>query len=131
MKRACLPVVALLGIIPAFAQTDHSYKYFRVGNTADAANAKPRAGYALMGGGTDLDEAFRWLGARAGGGDLLVLRATGDDDYNPYIRKLCPALNSVATLLIPDRAAAQDPFVAKAIRGASAVFISGGDQSNY
>src|SRR5690348_9572169 len=107
MKRACLLAVALLAIHPAFTQADHSYKYFRAGNPADAVNAKPRAGYALMGGGADLDEAFRWLCDRAGGGDLLVLRATGDDDYNPYIRKLCPALNSVATVLIPDRAAAE------------------------
>jgi cyanophycinase len=131
MKRACLLVAALLATVSAFAQVGRPYKYFRLGNAADAAKAKPRAGYALMGGGADLDEAFRWLCDRAGGGDLLVLRATGDDDYNPYIRKLCPALNSVATLLIPDRAAAEDPFVGKAIRAASAVFFSGGDQSNY
>jgi cyanophycinase len=83
-----------------------------------------------MGGGTDLDEAFRWLCGRAGGGDLLVLRASGDDEYNPYIEKLCH-LNSVATVLIPSKAAAEDPFVANAIQNASALFVSGGDQSNY
>ena len=33
--------------------------------------------------------------------------------------------------MIPDRAAASDPFVAAAIRKASAVFIAGGDQANY
>ena len=65
-----------------------------------------------MGGGSDLDEAFRWLCQRAGGGDLLVLRATGDDEYNPYIQGLCH-LNSVATLVIPSREAALDPFVAR------------------
>jgi cyanophycinase len=117
--------------LPCLAQPDHAYKYFRAGNPADAVNAHPRPGYALMGGGTDLDEAFRWLCDRAAGGDFLVLRATGDDDYNPYIRKLCPKLNSVATLLIPNRAAAEAPFVATTIRNAEAVFISGGDQSNY
>ena len=83
-----------------------------------------------MGGGKDLDEAFRWLCDRAEGGDFLVLRATGDDDYNPYIQKLC-RLNSVATLLIPSRAAAADPFVAQRISEASALFIAGGDQANY
>lgn len=124
-------MLALAGRLPCSAQTDHAYKYFRVGNPTDATNAHPRAGYALMGGGTDLDEAFKWLCERAGGGDLLVLRATGDDDYNPYIRKLCPALNSVATIGIPNRAAAEDPFVPNAIRHASAIFISGGDQANY
>jgi cyanophycinase len=124
-------VLLLLAVFPlaAPAQAGPSYRYFRVGNAANVA-ATPRAGYALMGGGTDLDEAFQWLCDRAGGGDLLVLRASGGDDYNPYIQKLCH-LNSVATVVIPDRAAAEDPFVAKAIDQASAVFISGGDQSNY
>ncbi|HWE86501.1 MAG TPA: cyanophycinase [Terracidiphilus sp.] len=101
-----------------------------MGNQADAA-AAARAGYALMGGGTDLDEAFVWLCERAGGGDFLVLRATGTDAYNPYIKKLCPKLNSVATLVIPNRAAAGDAEVARKIAEASGLFISGGDQANY
>lgn len=84
----------------------------------------------MMGGGSDLDEAFRWLCKKADGGDFLVLRARGDDDYNPYINGLCK-LNSVATLIIPDREAAQDPAVAEIIRHAEAVFIAGGDQSRY
>ncbi|HEY2861280.1 MAG TPA: cyanophycinase [Terracidiphilus sp.] len=123
--------VTLAASLPCSAQSDHPYKYFRIGNSADAANAAPRPGYALMGGGTDLDEAFKFLCDRAGGGDFIVLRASGDDDYNPYIRKLCPALNSVATLIMTNRAAAEDPFSANAIRHAGAVFIAGGDQANY
>ena len=50
----------------------------------------------MMGGGADLDEAFRWLCPKANGGDFLILRARGDDDYNSYVNGLCP-LNSVAT----------------------------------
>jgi cyanophycinase len=111
------------------AQTAPAYRYFRIGNAADS-KAAPRTGYALMGGGTDLDEAFQWLCERANGGDLLVLRATGTDAYNPYIQKLC-RLNSVATIVIPTRAAALDPFAAQAIFHASALFIAGGDQANY
>jgi cyanophycinase len=112
-----------------FAHAAPAYKYMRVGSSTDARVA-PRAGFALMGGGEDLDEAFLWLCARASQGDLLVLRATGDDEYNPYIQRLCH-LNSVATLVIPNRVAANDPFVARTIRRASAVFISGGDQAKY
>lgn len=56
----------------------------------------------MMGGGSDLDDAFRWLCNKGNGGDFLVLRARGGDDYNAYINGLCKA-NSVATLLIPDR----------------------------
>ena len=83
-----------------------------------------------MGGGTDLDGAFQFLCDRAGGGDFLVLRATGDDEYNFYLRGICH-LNSVATLIIPNREAATNPFVTDAIRHASAIFIAGGDQANY
>jgi cyanophycinase len=84
----------------------------------------------MMGGGADLDEAFRWLCEKANGGDFLILRAHGDDDYNSYVNGLCQ-LNSVATLIIPDRKAAQDLGVADIIRHAEVVFIAGGDQSNY
>jgi cyanophycinase len=83
-----------------------------------------------MGGGDDQDDAFRWLCDHANGGDLVVLRATGADDYNPYIQGLCK-LNSVATLILPSREAATDPFVAQTIAHAQAIFIAGGDQANY
>jgi cyanophycinase len=106
-----------------------SYKYFRIGNKDDA-HTKPVAGIAMMGGGSDLDEAFAWLCNKGNGGDFLILRATGDDDYNSYVNKLCKA-NSVATLILPNREAAQDPAVAEIIRKAEVVFIAGGDQANY
>jgi cyanophycinase len=106
-----------------------SYKYFRIGNKDDA-QTKPVAGIAMMGGGSDLDEAFAWLCNKGNGGDFLILRATGDDDYNSYVNKLCKA-NSVATLILPNREAAQDPAVAEIIRKAEVVFIAGGDQANY
>jgi cyanophycinase len=107
-----------------------AFRYIRVGNATNVSTVSPRAGFALMGGGDDLDEAFRWLCNRADSGDFLVLRATGDDEYNPYLQKLC-RLNSVATLIIPSRAATADPVVARTISAASAIFISGGDQANY
>lgn len=60
----------------------------------------------------------------------MILRASGTDAYNSYLQSLCHE-NSIATLIIPSRDAANDPFVAHAIRAASAIFIAGGDQSNY
>ena len=119
-------VVALCVATMTHAQ---SYKYFRTGNAADVTT-KPSFGVAMMGGGSDLDEAFRWLCNKGNGGDFLILRAHGDDDYNSYVNGLCKA-NSVATLILPDRAAAEDPAVAEIIRKAEVLFISGGDQSNY
>lgn len=128
-----LQILGLGVLLMASALTSRSqspsYRYIRVGESADRT-AQTRPGFALMGGGTDLDEAFQFLCDRAGGGDFLVLRAAGDEEYNPYLRGLCH-LNSVATLIVPNRVAAADPFVAGAIKHASAIFIAGGDQANY
>src|SRR4051812_37079942 len=121
---------AVLIAVGASAALAAEFKYLRIGQPQDAAGASPKPGFALMGGGDDLDEAFRWLCDRGNGGDFLILRATNNDEYNPYVQKICH-LNSVATLVIPTHAAATDPQVAKIISHASALFISGGDQANY
>ncbi len=125
----CYVVFLLIAVYAAATAHAQSYKYFRLGNKEDV-QTKPVAGIAMMGGGSDLDEAFRWLCNKGDGGDFLILRATGDDDYNPYVKGLCNA-NSVATLILPDRTAAEDPAVADIIRRAEVIFIAGGDQSNY
>jgi cyanophycinase len=104
-------------------------RYIRAGNDQDVTT-EATAGYALMGGGSDLDEAFRFLCKKAAGGDFLVVRAAGDDDYNPYVNALCK-VNSVATLIVPSRDAANDPRVAEIIRKAETIFIAGGDQARY
>jgi len=122
-------VLVLLAFTAHFSHAADSYQYFRLGNKADV-QTKPMAGIAMMGGGTDLDEAFRWLCNKGDGGDFLILRARGDDDYNPYVNGLCKT-NSVATLIIPNHEAAVEPAVAEIIRKAEVVFIAGGDQSNY
>jgi cyanophycinase len=123
-------ILAILVSLSLSVSAQHSsYQYFRIGQKSDS-RAQATAGYALMGGGKDLDEAFRWLCAKANGGDFLVLRAADDDAYNPYIKGLCQA-NSVATLIIPDLNAASDPAVADIIGHAEAVFIAGGDQAHY
>jgi len=129
MRRAALCCALLLWCCTsAFAAKQ--YSYFRVGNSNDVT-ASTTSGIVLMGGGTDVDAAFQWMCARSGGGDFLVIRASGTDAYNPYIQQLCPANNSVATLIIPNRAAASDPFVVSTIQNAEALWIAGGDQSDY
>jgi cyanophycinase len=128
MIRPTFALLLLCFSLEMFA-ADPAYKYWRVGSQSDATT-KTSAGYALMGGGSDQDAAFKFLCDKSGGGDFLILTASGDNDYNPYIEKLCKQ-NSVATLKIPNEEAAKDPFVAETIRKAEALFISGGDQSNY
>src|SRR5580765_2559885 len=119
---------ALFCVAPGFAAKH--YSYFRLGNPNDIT-ASTTAGTVLMGGGTDVDAAFQWMCQRSGGGDFLVIRATGTDAYNPYIQQLCPGENSVATLIIPNRSAASDPFVVSTIQNAEALFIAGGTQAYY
>lgn len=121
-------IVLLLGMRSGLAGAA-SYQYKRLGNPQDV-QTRPDGGIAMMGGGDDLDEAFRWLCRKANGGDFLILRARGSDDYNPYVNGLCTA-NSIATLVITNRKAAQQPRVAEIIRQAEAIFIAGGDQSLY
>jgi cyanophycinase len=127
--RSTILSILLTILLFSNAAVASSYQYTRLGDKADST-ASPVGGTAMMGGGKDLDEAFRWLCKKANGGDFLVLRARGDDDYNSYVNGMCK-LNSVATLIIPDSAAAQDPAVADIIRHAEAVFIAGGNQARY
>src|SRR5580700_5572556 len=125
-RLLCLSL--LLGICSGVGHAA-SFKYKRLGNPQDV-RVRPEAGIAMMGGGSDLSEAFRWLCGKANGGDFLILRARGNDAYNPYVNGLCK-VNSVATLVISSRKAAQQPRVAQIIRQSEAVFIAGGDQSLY
>jgi cyanophycinase len=105
------------------------YKHYLVGNPADVQ--RKTAGLIVMqGGGDDVDENFVRMGAKSGGGDFVVLSASGEAEYNTYILGLCRC-DSVATLVLTSREAASDPFVVSTIRNAEALFISGGDQSNY
>jgi cyanophycinase len=108
------------------------WKYFRSGNGTDST-AMPRPGLALMGGG-DQDLALKWLCERANGGDFLILRANTEDDYaqkvDEEIRALCP-LNSAATIVFSEREDSDDPKLLEHIHHAQAIYIAGGDQSNY
>ena len=50
------------------------------------------------------------MGDPRGGGDFVVLRASGEDDYNDYIYGLCHC-DSVETIVFESREAASDPDV--------------------
>ena len=133
IKASVMAVVAglsclLVAVAPARA-AGHGYSYFVVGNPADVVT--PTSGLlVLQGGGTDVDENFVRMGARAGGGDFVVIRASGTDAYNPYIYGLC-GCDSVETIVFNNRTASFEPFVIDKIRNAEALFIAGGDQSDY
>lgn len=127
-KAGFLFLVSLVAL-PLFAGKKPPYQYFAVGNQNDVVRTTT-AGTVLMGGGTDVDAAFQWMINKSGGGDFVVIRATGTDAYNPYINAL-GTVDSVETIIIPSLAAANDPFVANKIRAAEALWIAGGDQFDY
>ena len=131
IAAVALPALAaaLVAAAPAPARAAHGYEFYLVGNPADVA-ASTRALFVLQGGGTDVDENFVRMGQRMGGGDFVVIRASGADGYNQYIHDLC-ACDSVATIVFNNRQSAFEPFVIETIRNAEALFIAGGDQSRY
>src|ERR1700722_17875266 len=114
---------------PTVTRTTDSYRCDSLGNPQDVVT-HPTPGLVLMGGGADVDDAFRWMIQKSGGGDFLVLRASGTDAYNPYIYGM-GGVNSVKTLVLKERAASSDAFVLDTINKAEAIFIAGGDQAKY
>ncbi len=128
-------VVFLLGssVFMSAAQASVSspgYEYYVTGNPDDVTTTTS-PGLLLMGGNTDVDSAFQWMIGKSGGGDFVVLRATGTDAYDPYIYSDLGGVDSAATIIITQDRGAYDPFVIETIRNAEAVFIAGGNQWNY
>jgi len=112
------------------ASSKPSYEYYITGSTADVTPSTS-AGLLLMGGGTDVDAGFQWMIGKSGGGDFVVIRASGTDAYNPWIYSDLGGVDSAETIIIKNRAAANDPDVIDRILKAEALFIAGGDQANY
>lgn len=163
-SKIVLALVSLLSVSSAVAEPVFEpakpialYSYFATGNpnaVVSAPSSRPTPSFVLMGGGPDVDPAFRWLIKRAGiepgsGGRFVVIRATGTDGYNPYIYYSDEALStssnvadmwvggaslgltSVETLVIPSVKAANSEAVNAIVSKANVVFIAGGDQSHY
>jgi cyanophycinase len=105
------------------------YLHYSSGNSANVERPV-RGGLVLMGGGTDVDEAFQYLVERGGGGDVLVLRTSGADGYHDYLQQLAQP-DSVDTLVFESRAASYCPQVIEKIDQAEVIFLAGGDQSEY
>lgn len=107
------------------------YHYSRYGGKDDIST-RTLPGVALVGGGVGgLGDALLWLCNKSGDGDFLVLNAEDNGDILPNLVASECNEHSVATLTIPNREAATDPFVADTIRKAEAIFIDGGLQGDY
>jgi cyanophycinase len=137
-KRLRFSLVLLLALswglanfdTPSVEAAGSGYTTALVGNPANVTRTTS-GGIGLMGGGTDVDAAFRWMITKSGGGDFVVLRASGTDAYNPYIYTDLGGVDSVETIIVTSRTGASNSYVTNAVRNAEALFIAGGDQSNY
>lgn len=114
----------------ASVRADHAHYTSYFSGSSQNATGYGKGGAVLMGGGTDVDEAFHFLHQQGGGGDMLVLRASGADGYNDYLMDLVHP-NSVESVVFHDRQASFDPEVVAKIDNAEAIFMAGGDQSKY
>jgi cyanophycinase len=121
-------MICLLAVAACAQAPDKPYEYYLTGNAGDVKPAT-RPGFVLMGGGKDVDAAFRWLVRKSGGGDVVVLRASGSDGYNRYIQEM--GVDSVESIVVKTPEAARDAFVLEKIGNAEALWIAGGDQWSY
>ncbi len=123
LTSLCVLITMSLG-----AQYSTSY---HVGSPTDLVT-EPHGGIVLMGGATENDNAMRWFLERADGGDIVVIRTSGNDGYNAYLyQQLGVSVNSVETIVFHDPRAAWDTDVIVSIEKAEAIWIAGGDQSEY
>lgn len=101
----------------------------------DAATTANERRVVLMGGGVEVDRASLDFVAAAQGGDVLVLRATGSvDSYTSYFAEELdadPPAGSATTLLLDPASEGGDEGVLCRARGAEAIWLAGGDQSDY
>jgi cyanophycinase len=134
---AAVMAAALFAPVDVRGATCPATFYPRVGSEGPSAVVPRGPGLVLMGGGTDVDAAFRWTAATVAGsasrsaGDLVVVRASGDNDYDKYIHGL-GRFNSVRTIVLPPCSShAAIARAAAVMSHAQSLFFAGGDQADY
>ncbi len=107
---------------------------YTTGSSADVTTTTS-FGIALIGGAesdTNAETAaFQFLVSKSGGGDFVVLRSSGADGYNNYVYSTIGGVNSVETIMVTSRTLADHATTEALVRNAEAIFIAGGDQSDY
>ena len=132
MAVALIMSMAVL-VLPADAKVTH----FVQGNVADVNPRLTGPAFDLGGGGPDVDEALQWMIDQVRGCtdcstkvDVVVIRSSGGAGYNEAISAM-NGVDSVETLVLPNREDANRTDVADMIRNAEVVFFAGGDQCQY
>jgi cyanophycinase len=115
---------------PPPTSTGKGYVEYSMDAKAPSPAKAPHFGVVMLGGHGDVDEATQFFCDHSGGGKMVILRASGDNDYNEEFHEKCPA-NSTTTIVFSSREGSSQPWVIQQLREAHAIFIAGGDQSNY
>jgi cyanophycinase-like exopeptidase len=107
------------------------FTYSSIGDTSDIS-PQTAFGLCLMGGATEDDNGAKWFLNRSGGGNVVVIRASGGSGYNSYFyNDLGVSLQSVETIVFNNANAASNAFVQRRLQNAEAIWIAGGDQYIY
>jgi cyanophycinase-like exopeptidase len=135
---ALVVVISMLYCALARIVVDNDdYTVWRIPDNADqdATGIKTAPGVALIGGGSDCNQAFAFMINNANRGDFVILRASQSDGYNDYVydlsQQLNQTLNSVTTVLFKTRAGSYAQEALSYINSAELVFFAGGDQGRY
>jgi cyanophycinase-like exopeptidase len=128
MTKLLILTIIVLSVIAATAQ---NYTSYFTGDTSDVTT--PTIGVTvLMGGATEHDSAMVWFLEHSGGGDIVVLRASGSNGYNDYMySQLGVNVNSVQTIVCNNALASNDAYVIHQLMNAEALWFAGGDQWDY
>jgi len=135
MRKSVLGLILLMGL--SAAAVEAKVTRYLTGNAADVVVTLAGPAHDLGGGGTDVDSAIQWMIDQVRGCtacatkiDVVVLRSTGADGYNPGVAAM-NGVDSIETLVITRAADANTAAVETTVRNAEVVFFAGGDQCDY
>ena len=98
LLAAMFAALALLLPGLSHAKEQAGYTYYETGDVAAPTPGSPSLGLLLIGGSNWSEPAWRWFADKAGGGHLVILRASQDGSDGEWLMERIGGLASVQTL---------------------------------
>ena len=115
-KRPALCSLALVSFLSfALAAQAADYGHYLLGDPNAKTLGSVQPGLLLMGGGDRNFDALRWFMQRAGGGHIVVLRASQAGEIGEEFFNEVGGIASVETFVFKDRAAGSDGKILRAL----------------
>lgn len=121
----------MLMLVVSSAPRADEYGHHVLGDLAAKAPHQAAPGLLLMGGGDRSPAALRWFAEKAGGGHIVVLRASHGGEIGEELFHRIGGITSAETFVFKSRESASDPRILSRIKHADGIFIAGGDQARY